>query len=358
MTAGGNQQFTMGISQIYCAVCGAPMLSNGLVENGSKKWLNESVLLTTAKRAEHDEGVTIDEYCPPGLHSTYHFVLGPKPSPDEQRTVLQLEAEADDTGRFLILDTTTAPSVSGKLLAAMCVEIDKPKPPPGPPEHGAPLYLPVHRACLELANRFISSTETSLLSGQTVAPDGITSIRQLWEVLYRRLPWTLHGRTWVLPSPQEYFGGELYRNLSYEPDDDPEAAALHEQNPIQIPDLTASVLQNLRPLDAESGSSSQDSEWFFEALITAKLCPWLWDLDTDVMREKHRTGHWDWTHLARGLTHENVIQPPASSGDNGGDLQLSLQLRNRRRIWRLLEEARVDDVATTEEELKAARGMT
>ncbi|KAL9074024.1 MAG: hypothetical protein Q9157_004550 [Trypethelium eluteriae] len=129
---------------------------------------------------------------------------------------------------------------------------------------------------------------------------------------------------------------------------------LLEQNPIEIPSLTSSILQNLQQADIVDSvgvprhlRTSQD--WYCEALVNKQIFPWLCDMDLDAVRKKQRAGRWDWELLVRQLSQREIQ-------DLGGTaLQLSLQPRNRRRIWRLLEEARVGDIARPEEKLMAAR---
>ena len=113
---------------------------------------------------------------------------------------------------------------------------------------------------------------------------------------------------------------------------------------MEIPDLTESILQNLEP--AASGVS-EHQDWYYEALVNQQIFPWLWDLDISMLCEKKRAGHWDWELLVRQLSRKTIHEPDDVS------IKLPLQLRNRRRIWRLLEEARVGDVAKIEERLRA-----
>jgi hypothetical protein len=64
-----------------------------------------------------------------------------------------------------------------------------------------------------------------------------------------------------------------------------------------------------------------------------------WDLDVNVIRIKEQARNWNWELLVRKLSQLKIHEP----GDTS--LELPLQLKNRRRIWRLLEEARVGDYA-------------
>jgi hypothetical protein len=87
---------------------------------------------------------------------------------------------------------------------------------------------------------------------------------------------------------------------------------------------------------------THDQDWWCEALVNKEMFPWLWDIDTHVIRERQQTGHWNRELLARQLSQTKIHEPRDIT------LELPLQLRNRRRIWRLLEEGRVDDVAGPE----------
>ena len=89
----------------------------------------------------------LDEYWPPSPRTAYPFSLGPHPPEEDQRSVLRLEARSDETSSFNILK-------SGEHVKVMCVAIQLRKP---SPDHGAPLFLPVHPLCLQLADRFIDS---------------------------------------------------------------------------------------------------------------------------------------------------------------------------------------------------------
>jgi len=128
--------------------------------------------------------------------------------------VLRLDAHAHGTSQFDILG-------SSKRVNAMCVEIEQKTP---AIDRGGPLYLPVHRLCLQLADCFINSIGTSMQMSQVLLDDRITSIKQLWEVLYRRLHGSIFPsiQTWELPEPHDYFGGRRCRNVYWEAGDDPD----------------------------------------------------------------------------------------------------------------------------------------
>lgn len=85
-----------------------------------------------------------------------------------------------------------------------------------------------------------------------------------------------------------------------------------------------------------------------EMLFSARVLPWLWDLDSTVLKsmppdsdgqvEKYdANGVWDWELLVRQLAQVEVFQ----EGNLMANVQLGL--RNRRRIWRVLEAVRMVD---------------
>jgi hypothetical protein len=85
-------------------------------------------------------------------------------------------------------------------------------------------------------------------------------------------------------------------------------------------------------------------------LFNRQILPWLWDLDISALQSYPMTPEasdvptyeaedvWDWERLVRTLAQVEVFEP-------GNPLQHApLRLRNRRRIWRLLEEAEDEDI--------------
>lgn len=149
------------------------------------------------------------------------------------------------------------------------------------------------------------------------------------------------------------------------------APKLLEANPIDIPDLTASILQNVqllplsyqptdvsvtapynptaREVDPEVTSDVDEAniscqyfrspEWWCDRLIDTSVVPWLWDLDISEVRVKQQEGYWDWELLVRQLSQFSIHKPDDTL------LKISLSLRNRRRVWQILKEARKDDIA-------------
>lgn len=117
---------------------------------------------------------------------------------------------------------------------------------------------------------------------------------------------------------------------------------------MEIANLTEGILQNLEPGTSErpnevgftEDETSNGQDWWCEALADKKLLPWLWDLDSELLREKQRAGNWDWESLVRSLSKPEIHEPSDTT------LNLPVGLRNRRRIWRCLEEARVDNTSS------------
>lgn len=149
---------------------------------------------------------------PPRSFGHYSALLKPRPNPaqepqEPQRRVLQLDSMYSEHNRFQLLD-------SGETVAAFSI---------GSYDSGEPLYLAVHRLCTQLAERFIDSRADSHDTFQIGPHDEISSLKQLWEVLYRRMPGTMQLTSeYILPEPYDYYGGRNARNVEWECDDDPE----------------------------------------------------------------------------------------------------------------------------------------
>lgn len=123
---------------------------------------------------------------------------------------------------------------------------------------------------------------------------------------------------------------------------------------MEILDLTKSILQTLEPAtSADSCRATREyasqQDWHCEAFVNQQMFPWPWDLDINAVREKQHAGRWNWELLVRQLSLKKIHE-----SDNIF-IELSPQLRNRRRIWRLFEEARVHDVSGREERLTAVK---
>lgn len=111
------------------------------------------------------------------MHGSLHnaYTLGPNPLPGANGKLLQIDVRTDDGSVFTSLE-------SGEQLESMTVDITS----KSRYTHGARLFLPVHRLCLHLADHFVGSADTPSSSSEGMDKLRITSIMQLWEVLYRR----------------------------------------------------------------------------------------------------------------------------------------------------------------------------
>ncbi|PVH73822.1 hypothetical protein DL98DRAFT_659203 [Cadophora sp. DSE1049] len=323
-------------------------------------------------------------------------------------------------------------------------------------QDGGELYIPVHLACIQLSHYFMeqmAKVRSAIRQQDTMSTMKVISIQHLWEVLCRRMPSSRPPcQEWVLPEPQDYLGGRNNRNVDCELEGDVESGELLEQNPMNISDLTTSILQNLQPMSPDTmmkgtdienelnlkprcdketpfedpmfllfdlpkvrkdsahssdtyandpnqedtthfvdkTASTQDASrllstnnknfqtsvskspgfpinfqnaplkctylhppsWWLAALLTPTTFPFLPTLDKHRIlaweKQIHRdiTRHWNWELLCRQLSQTNIrFTPNNTTPDPTLSLGLPLALRNRRRIWQLLEDARVGDVA-------------
>lgn len=112
-------------------------------------------------------------------------------------------------------------------------------------------------------------------------------------------------------------------------------------NPLDPPNITQSILENLKAIPDTESLPHETQDESCESIINSRAHPWLWDLDTGSIRAKQTSGRWDWKSLLRSLSQPDIHMPSNES------LHIPLSLRNRRRIWRILEEARVNDLPVT-----------
>lgn len=112
-------------------------------------------------------------------------------------------------------------------------------------------------------------------------------------------------------------------------------------DPLDIPNITQSILENLKAIPDTEPLPHETQDESYESLVNSRAHPWLLELDTGSIRAKQTSGRWDWESLLRSLSQPDIQMPGHKS------LQIPLALRNRRRIWRILEEARVNDLPFT-----------
>ncbi|KAF4615871.1 hypothetical protein G7Y89_g15245 [Cudoniella acicularis] len=216
----------------------------------------------------------------------------------------------------------------------------------------AALYLPVHCLCVQLSDCFVE--QMAIVTSEKNISTEITSIKQRWEVFYRRLLVSRPVRPiWGLPEPHGYFGGRRCRNLSWGPGEDLEESELFQQNPVQIADLTSSILQNLQPIFLNTsiqdtnlqivhqeavtdlnttalavvpatlperlsnfpnapldGNYLHSPAWWLAAFLDPATFPFIPALDTsfvyDKQQQKPDGGDWNWEFICRQLSQTSV----------------------------------------------------
>ncbi|VUC34393.1 unnamed protein product [Clonostachys rosea] len=315
----------MGRNQAYCCICGGPFLEPGTRENEPGAWLCYPVLWTTAHNTK--DGADLDMYQHEiSLRYTYDLV---DRVDDSQRRVLEEKATYREHNLFLI-------SESSKEVPAFHVFGDT-------YWDKSALYFALHNQCSKLVQRFISTRHESHDVFHISDKDEICSVKQLWEVLFARVPASGCNHASNIEHPTRYYGVARLHRTEWEPDDDLLIGELVEADPIEVPKLTESILDNLEPCVSstqsdETSNNIIDQDWWFNKLIAKEDIPWIWDLDEDQVRKKQRTGAWDWELLIKKLSRPDIYRPEDET------LRLPLGLRNRRRIWRCIEEARLGDI--------------
>lgn len=174
-------------------------------------WLADLVLLTTVYEEEDGGHIRLDKYWPCEFRSGGSFGLGPNAAPDGARTVVQFAAKYNLNGTFRV--------AQGQTVTSLCIT-------PKPFEQCGPIYLPVHRACLEIAARFIHTSQLSQRDTGTSDASFIISVLQLWELLYCRLSGIRDNGDWMLPETHDYLGAGICRGIDWEPENDAEYGAL------------------------------------------------------------------------------------------------------------------------------------
>ncbi|SCO76809.1 uncharacterized protein FRV6_01021 [Fusarium oxysporum] len=253
----------------------------------------------------------------------------------------------------------------------------------------AKMYIGIHAACDDLASHVIKSPFSS----------NIRSTSELWLTLERRCASYLGQRLQQCPLPRDMnyippipnnlpgqpisLGFERYYIPEYCIENwGDEWGGWWDEDPIEIPDLTARLLSNLEPLDDISAEIStevspeqindyiysffQDTQSFpndnyrISQSIWKEIffqIPFLWDLD--ILAVYDRTGSnaknvekWNWEKLTRQVMSSPHPSPPdAASYRKEGiwsyeevGLDVPGGFTNRRRIWQILEDMRPNDV--------------
>ncbi|KAL9087050.1 MAG: hypothetical protein Q9165_006878 [Trypethelium subeluteriae] len=151
-------------------------------------------------------------------------------------------------------------------------------------------------------------------------------------------PLSIPDLTMTILQHLQEFKGDRAKRLSPE---QRELKARLEQLPNEMLDHAISFLNTLTETSTKYVLPS--SVWR-AGLLRGKLIPYLWDLDSVVIREKDAStdgsedSRWDWELLVRQLAQPNVF-------DEGQPLtDVPIGLKNRRRIWQLLDDMYLGDV--------------
>ncbi|KAH7140183.1 hypothetical protein B0J13DRAFT_557328 [Dactylonectria estremocensis] len=260
-------------------------------------------------------------------------------------------------------------------------------------------FFGIHAACEEIANRVM----------QTSRKTHIRSIGDLWMTLDRRCTKTFlkhsSATSNFLPFAPENQPGEpprvglgryyipsgcIYR-LSNERD------GWWDEDPLQIPDLTVSLLSGLEQVNPQNGNlqfrshlaSLPQGIWneIKDLVLSSVLLgptpvecnylmpqsfwrevflqiPFLWDLDQGIIDKKSleaelEGNEWNWEKITRQIA--TPVKPPTYSEEEGEWIEWDYQdvglvvppgLNNRRRIWQIVEDMYPDDVDGLEDTWK------
>jgi hypothetical protein len=117
-------------------------------------------------------------------------------------------------------------------------------------------------------------------------------------------------------------------------------------DPIPSSDILEGIIAQHSPLEnvALTPERAFSPLIWREMLFSGRVLPWLWDLDATILKSNSPgkdiswdAGTWDWELLVRQLAQVNIL----TDGNLMANVQLGL--RNRRRIWRLVDVARMND---------------
>ncbi|KAJ8067647.1 hypothetical protein OCU04_003255 [Sclerotinia nivalis] len=323
--------------QVYCSLCGAPIHEGGTLVDQPTEWLTKSLLLTIAYSTSPN--FTLDAYfprnCSPG--TSYSFHLGPTSPPESTRHILKLPAKPHgESTSFDILSIPTLPSNSdlsssssttsdlysstgepispGQTVTAFAVKTQKSTPSPIQ-NRGGDLFIPIHEACMEIAEHYFTTTSDSSTSEQETSPTNgkITDIHSLWEVLYRSLLGEAVPLSYpyILEEPHDYYGGRSCRNVYWEPDDDEVFGPLLEANPLSNSNFESIIQQHISSFPSPTSSSSIPSLSDFPSI------PWLWDMDILSIIASKCAANVRFLDVCNLLAYNSDIYIPRSSSPSG-----------------------------------------
>ncbi|KAI1153190.1 hypothetical protein F4825DRAFT_416287 [Nemania diffusa] len=264
------------------------------------------------------------------------------------------------------------------------------------------MRIPIHKTCVDIARRFCKAQAAYELNFRSPSGGAPSSLSHLYEIWCKRAIATCPDGPLTKPILEAnlYFGAPsaTKKSVYYLAfDADPSLKRFHAC-PLPIPNLTRIVVNNnLQTIDGKEMRMRDDlaqlwrrcqelpqelfdhvlqavmsfdedggppleptrvlpPSWWKAKLFSGELIPWLWDLEEDdlehyrldtfyedpkiALQDKKAASYvfdesmWDWEFLCRQLAQPNVLE-------KGGLLGHSQELWNRRRIWRLLDVARL-----------------
>jgi hypothetical protein len=117
------------------------------------------------------------------------------------------------------------------------------------------------------------------------------------------------------------------------------------------PELKLAIVDSLLPLRNLPLQCTRllDQSYWKEMLMSGRFLPYLWDLDLELLEAKAsqlpEKVEWDWERLIRQLSQSGFLDYIAKAAGFSNFLpHVPYGLRNRRRIWRILEEMKLDDM--------------
>ncbi|KAI1808638.1 hypothetical protein F4811DRAFT_500153 [Daldinia bambusicola] len=361
-------------NQLCCAICDVVFLPSTSQPSKAMEWLADVVLLSDPERefellSKHYDGGK-PQNDPPLIPRILQGIQKTRAEFVRATDFRVLTTFGDEDHRKIVLPYDMYERIYGQ------------NPPWGPP----PYFMPVHKACIELA-------ESAMRHCHDIA---VRDLRTLWKVLRMRMLASLTfnhtanqiHRSWP-PDRIRLPHGYYIPSQPYIFDINPLGQGeWWETNPLSIPKLTSTVLDNLQSLPparpatpqvitfhkafialpnelqvliqsylvSENGLPSLCNgllpQWMWrEMLLGGVTIPFLYDINVTVVKEFYtewRSVHGDqepnWELLVRKLS-----QVAWRMWDvEGSALKIPTGLRNRTRIWKLVGEMYVNDLAHTQ----------
>ncbi|KAI4165363.1 MAG: hypothetical protein LQ342_001231 [Letrouitia transgressa] len=298
---------------MYCTVCGGPIEAVGNFPryDESPSWLADVLLLYL-------------------------------PSTSEANQTPQLLRALNTCGPYFLLPTTNA-------LVTAC---DNPS---FENKFNPALYFPSHASCISIVKKAGVS--------QHLSSDDV--LQALWRAFNSQFQKICSKQSTIRPLTNLLNAGGLadlwhFRELEWRWGNP--GTEVFEADPLDIPNLTATLLDNLRPVPNPHVSPKRESSFSRNRQLSPEpsytrpanswkgdllSIGWLWDLDAELVLGKDSLerdaevapketnggkGGWDWELLVRQLSQPEVLEPGKVLVD------MPLKLRNRRRVWTLVED--------------------